>query len=325
MKTILLATAVSVALVGQAMPANAQETKTEYDPNDPFFGVIYNGGFENTPAIGAAAIAYTNALDELNDAALSEQSAQQALTAAIAAVVTPGQPTQTEQDAIDAANKSLNDAKTRVEIAETAVKDAHDDYLASGSNYEGNARAIAQTANDLRGENGLVDQEIIVETGVDDDPETEEDESKETIVRKGRVTVNEEDIDSNTSNIEQVTATISKAFEGFDAAAVNSTLKQVDTNKAAIAHNSSRLDTVEGEIDGLKSGVAMAIAIANAPIISNGTNKFSLSGGVGYYDEAVAMSLKGAFMPRDNIAITGSLAYDFEEDYALGIGAGIAF
>ena len=99
----------------------------------------------------------------------------------------------------------------------------------------------------------------------------------------------------------------------------------ISENTQAIESNSARLDLVEDEIDGLKSGVAMAIAIANAPIISNGTNKFSLSGGVGYYDEAVAMSLKGAFMPRDNIAITGSLAYDFEEDYALGIGAGIAF
>lgn len=144
-------------------------------------------------------------------------------------------------------------------------------------------------------------------------------------VEKNRNDAQDIVIESNTANIEEVTNRISTAFEGFDAAAVNSTLKQVGVNTAAIAHNTSRIEALEGEIDGLKGGVAMAIAIANAPIVTNGENKFSLSGGMGYYEDAFALSLKAAFMPTNNIAITGSVASDMEDSFSAGAGIGFAF
>ena len=139
-------------------------------------------------------------------------------------------------------------------------------------------------------------------------------------------------IESNTANIHEVVDRIETAFEGFDDAAVNSTLKQVSVNTAAIANNTNaianntnRIATLEDDVENLKGGVAMAIAIANAPIVSNGDNKFSLSGGVGYYEDAFALSLKSAFMPTNNMAITASVASDLQNNFAVGAGIGIGF
>ena len=96
----------------------------------------------------------------------------------------------------------------------------------------------------------------------------------------------------------------------------------IKTNTEDIANLEAAL---ESEIDGLKSGVAMAIAVANAPVISNGANKFSLSGGLGYYEETFALSLKGAYLPTNSVAITGSVATDLEDNYSFGAGVGMAF
>ena len=100
---------------------------------------------------------------------------------------------------------------------------------------------------------------------------------------------------------------------------------EIEKNAAAIVSNANRINTLEEDVDSLKSGVAMAIAIANAPIVSNGNNQFSLSGGVGYYEDKFALSLKTAFMPNDSIAITASVASDLSESYAFGAGVGIGF
>ena len=221
---------------------------------------------------------------------------------------------------------------------ETALEDAIENRIDGVDGKDGADGLDGKDADMTRVEanediiNTLVDTEEEVDTGEVDDLSTDVDESKETIVNKGRVTVNEEAIASNTTDIHDVVDRISDAFEGLENATVNANLKQVDVNKAAIAHNASnieansaRLDIVEGEIDNLKGGVAMAIAIANAPVISNGANKFSLSGGLGYYDEAIALSVKGAFMPTDSIAVTGSVASDLGENYSFGAGVGIAF
>ena len=134
-------------------------------------------------------------------------------------------------------------------------------------------------------------------------------------------------IRSNTANIEEVTTRISHAFTRLDenTARIEANTTAIGQNAAAIAHNTNRIDALEDDVDNLKSGVAMAIAIANAPIITNGTNKFSVSGGIGYYENKTAFSLKGAYMPTDNIAITGSVASDLQNNFAAGAGVGFAF
>ena len=248
------------------------------------------------------------------------------------------------QEAIGANTRQISDIRSEIDNNGDTLIDSAKDIDINSNDIDDNADNIATNKSDIIANtdeigtnteilNTLVDTEIVQDTGIDDDPETlDVDESKETVVRKGRVTVNEEAIASNTTDIHEVVDRISSAFQGLDNAAVNNNLKQVEVNSAAIAHNTSnieansvRLDTVEGEIDNLKGGVAMAIAIANAPVISNGANKFSLSGGLGYYDEAIALSVKGAFMPTDSIAITGSVASDLGDNYSFGAGVGMAF
>ena len=146
-------------------------------------------------------------------------------------------------------------------------------------------------------------------------------------VNSGNISKNTTEIKNNTTSIAQTVERINTAFERIDTnwTAIQKNQEAVTKNTAAIAHNSNRIDTLEGEIDGLKGGVAMAIAIANAPIVTNGTNKFSLAGGMGYYEDAFALSIKGAFMPTDNIAITGSVATDLQDSFSAGAGVGFAF
>lgn len=66
-------------------------------------------------------------------------------------------------------------------------------------------------------------------------------------------------------------------------AAVNSNAERITANTDAIASNSSRIVSLEEDVDELQAGVAMAIAIANAPIIQGGMNGLSLSGGFGHF------------------------------------------
>ena len=99
----------------------------------------------------------------------------------------------------------------------------------------------------------------------------------------------------------------------------------ITKNTADIAKNTSRIVALEDEVDNLKGGVAMAIAMANAPVVSGGANNFSLSGGFGTYDGEMAASVKAAFMPVDNVAISASVATDFKEGFAAGGGVGFAF
>ncbi|MFS8185010.1 YadA C-terminal domain-containing protein [Pseudovibrio denitrificans] len=108
-------------------------------------------------------------------------------------------------------------------------------------------------------------------------------------------------------------------------AAVNSNAERITANSDAIANNSSRIVSLEEDVDELQAGVAMAIAIANAPIIQGGYNGLSLSGGFGHFKGKSAGSMKAAFMPMDNMAITASVATDFDDNVAAGAGLGFSF
>ena len=79
-------------------------------------------------------------------------------------------------------------------------------------------------------------------------------------------------------------------------------------------------------IDTNKAGIAMAMAMANAPIIYGGETGFSISAGFGHFDGSSAGSARISFSPpENNFAITGSIASDFKDRVAFGAGAGFAF
>ncbi len=107
--------------------------------------------------------------------------------------------------------------------------------------------------------------------------------------------------------------------------AVNSNSSRITANSDAIAKNSSRIVALEEDVDELQAGVAMAIAIANAPVIQGGYSGISLSGGFGHFKGKSAGSMKAAFMPMENMAITASVATDFDDNVAAGAGLGFAF
>ncbi|SDR48674.1 YadA C-terminal domain-containing protein [Pseudovibrio sp. Tun.PSC04-5.I4] len=108
-------------------------------------------------------------------------------------------------------------------------------------------------------------------------------------------------------------------------AAANSNADRITANSDGIANNSTRIVALEEDVDDLQSGVAMAIAMANAPIIQGGYNGVSLSGGFGHFKGKSAGSMKAAFMPMENMAITASVATDFGDNVAAGAGLGFSF
>ena len=86
----------------------------------------------------------------------------------------------------------------------------------------------------------------------------------------------------------------------------------------------NRFTNLEEDVSSLKGGVAMALATANAPILLQGDKTFSLSLGLGFYDDQTAGAVKGAFRINNNAIVTGSLAVA-GENVGGGVGIGIGF
>ena len=86
----------------------------------------------------------------------------------------------------------------------------------------------------------------------------------------------------------------------------------------------NRITTLENDVDDLREGVALAMAMANAPIILDGDKQFSLSVGLGFYDSEAAGSVKAAMKLGQNGILTGSVAFS-ENETAGGVGVGFGF
>ena len=84
----------------------------------------------------------------------------------------------------------------------------------------------------------------------------------------------------------------------------------------------NRITSLERGVNDLKEGVALAMAMANAPIYLNGENTFSVSLGVGFYDSETAGAFKGAVKLAPNAILTGSIAFS---DNEIGGGVGLGF
>lgn len=86
----------------------------------------------------------------------------------------------------------------------------------------------------------------------------------------------------------------------------------------------NRITNLEDSVDGLKGGLAMAMATANAPLLLQGDKTFSLSLGLGFYDDKTAGALKGGLKLSDNAILSGSVAFG-DDNIGGGVGIGIGF
>lgn len=120
--------------------------------------------------------------------------------------------------------------------------------------------------------------------------------------------------------VQQNTGNIRRNSENID---VNR--RNIATNSANIASNTSRIVSLEEDVSELRSGVAMAVAIANAPVVSGGKNGISVSGGIGHFQGKTASAVKLAYSPTDTMAINTSVATDFDGGVTAGAGVGFAF
>ena len=100
---------------------------------------------------------------------------------------------------------------------------------------------------------------------------------------------------------------------------------QIRTNEAAIGTLNTRVtnevDRLDGEIDRLDEGIAMATALSMMEVPSG--HKFGLSLGVGHYQDRQAMALGVGFRPKKNLLIRVGGAYGFDSNKA-AIGGSIS-
>ncbi|KZL26246.1 YadA C-terminal domain-containing protein [Pseudovibrio sp. Ad37] len=134
-------------------------------------------------------------------------------------------------------------------------------------------------------------------------------------------------IGSNARNIHINRAFISSNSHRIDTNKENiaTNTANISTNAANISSNTSSIVSLEQDVDELRSGVAMAVAIANAPVLQGGKNGISVSGGFGHFKGKAASALKVAFLPTENMAVTASVATDFSNNVTAGAGLGFSF
>ncbi|KZK78354.1 hypothetical protein PsW64_03993 [Pseudovibrio sp. W64] len=134
-------------------------------------------------------------------------------------------------------------------------------------------------------------------------------------------------IGSNARNIHINRAFISSNSHRIDTNKQNiaTNTANISTNAANISSNTSSIVSLEQDVDELRSGVAMAVAIANAPVLQGGKNGISVSGGFGHFKGKAASALKVAFLPTENMAVTASVATDFSNNVTAGAGLGFSF
>ena len=90
--------------------------------------------------------------------------------------------------------------------------------------------------------------------------------------------------------------------------------------------NSNMMATIRNrqDIDKNTQGIALAMAIANAPIVLQDDQQFSLSLGMGFFDSETAGAIKGAMKLAPNTILSGSVAFT-EDEVGGGFGVGFGF
>ncbi len=259
----------------------------------------------------------------------AKAAAGEEITETQPALPTAGQYSGTASDLTDALN-TLGELDTAVGnysgaydtfVSENAAYNTF--TTASGANASGRAAAEA-FANEGNLANGILASFNAVDAKIGDISTLPSDLQaavpEDTTVVSAVTALNEK-----VGSLDDLNSSFTGTARNNMVAAVNSNAERITANTDAIASNSSRIVSLEEDVDELQAGVAMAIAIANAPIIQGGMNGLSLSGGFGHFKGKSAGSMKAAFMPMENVAITASVATDFDENVAAGAGIGFSF
>lgn len=145
--------------------------------------------------------------------------------------------------------------------------------------------------------------------------------NKSAITTNGRAIVgNKFNITNNRRNISLNTTRI-----GTNETNIAHNSSNIATNASNISANSSSIVSLEQDVDELRSGVAMAVAIANAPVLQGGKNGISVSGGFGHFKGKAASALKVAYLPTEHMVLTASVATDFNNSITAGAGMGFSF
>ena len=86
----------------------------------------------------------------------------------------------------------------------------------------------------------------------------------------------------------------------------------------------SDINGLQSDVEDLEGGVALAIAMANAPIVAGGDSGLSLSLGTGAFKGEVAGAARASFS-RNGLTMTGSVGATGSGDIGGGAGIGIGF
>ena len=138
-------------------------------------------------------------------------------------------------------------------------------------------------------------------------------------------------INTNTGNIASNTSNITTNSSG-----IASNTSNISANTTNISSNSSRIDAFENQTIGrfdriersvknVESGVAMAMSMANAPMVFGPGKRLSLSLGAGFFEGHAAGSFRTAIMPNENLVISGTVAADNIGRFSAGMGVGMSF
>jgi autotransporter adhesin len=90
-----------------------------------------------------------------------------------------------------------------------------------------------------------------------------------------------------------------------------------------IVDTSATLSAHESHLSDLDAGVAMALAMANVPIVPGKT--FSLGMAAGSYGGEQGYALKLNWMPESNITVSGGVALNSRDETSGAVGVAIGW
>lgn len=90
----------------------------------------------------------------------------------------------------------------------------------------------------------------------------------------------------------------------------------------------NQINSINQQVDGLRSGIASTVAMANIPQVDQGKH-YSIGMGLGHYDGASALSVGGSIRVNENAIIKGTIGHSFSNsgpaDTSTAVGVGAAF
>ena len=118
-----------------------------------------------------------------------------------------------------------------------------------------------------------------------------------------------------TSNIQNGAVTFAKLDAGVQA--------QLIANSALLDQHSATLARHEEHLSDLDAAIAMALALANIPVVPGKT--FSLGMAAGTYNSEESLAVKLSWIPEKNVIVSGGLAADTRDQLSGAVGFAIGW